>query len=402
MKTKSSLSLILAAATLPLSSAYGHTSGTTTWSGGTSSDWTDASNWSTATAPVTGGTNAIRINVLNDTNHPLEYTSAQGTTIYNPSDRALVIGSTSPSSVNGSMIITGGTFDSRGTGADLLGNVRAGTLTIAGGNYINTNGGSDEFFVVFNGTGTLNVNSGSFTTGILHYQRINSGATGTVNLNGGVLTASSILRSGTVSSTFNFNGGQFVASDDVDFVSTINLNVRDGGAKIDTNGNSVTVSGGLKNDGTGGLEKSGGGTLTLAGENTYIGNTTITAGTLTLADTSSMRFEIGDNEVNNSILGSGTVNLDGMFEFDLTGASTNIGDFWNIVDLGNLSATFAGTFEVSSTQGAFSGNAGVWSISENNVTYQFSEATGVLTVIPEPTTALLGGLGLLALLRRRR
>ena len=143
------------------------------------------------------------------------------------------------------------------------------------------------------------------------------------------------------------------------------------------------------------------GNWTLAGQNTYTGNTTVSAGTLTLADTSMSTFRIGDNNENNAILGTGTINLDGMFFFDLTSASTNAGDFWNIVAVG-LNESYGSTFNVNSTLGTFTEDAGVWSLTDNGLTWEFSQSTGILTVIPEPTTALLGGLGLLALLRRRR
>lgn len=37
----------------------------------------------------------------------------------------------------------------------------------------------------------------------------------------------------------------------------------------------------------------------------------------------------------------------------------------------------------------------------SNGIYLFNEATGNLSVVPEPSAALLGGIGMLALLRRR-
>jgi MYXO-CTERM domain-containing protein len=45
-----------------------------------------------------------------------------------------------------------------------------------------------------------------------------------------------------------------------------------------------------------------------------------------------------------------------------------------------------------------------WSATVGDATYNFAEGNGVLsvTVVPEPTAALMGGLGLLGLLRRRR
>ena len=47
---------------------------------------------------------------------------------------------------------------------------------------------------------------------------------------------------------------------------------------------------------------------------------------------------------------------------------------------------------------------GAWAASSGGVDYSFTESTGVLsvTVVPEPGAALLGGVGMLALLRRRR
>lgn len=154
--------------------------------------------------------------------------------------------------------------------------------------------------------------------------------------------------------------------------------------------------------GGGGLTKDGAGTLTLSAANTYIANTTVSDGTLTLASTGQLLFNIGGSGFNNSILGAGTINLDGILMFDLTTAGTTLNDTWNIVDVINLDESYGSNFTVSSLNGLFSDTSGLWTISENGVTYEFSEATGNLTVIPEPGAALLGSLGLLALLRRRR
>jgi autotransporter-associated beta strand protein len=146
------------------------------------------------------------------------------------------------------------------------------------------------------------------------------------------------------------------------------------------------------------------GTWVLGGNNTYTGNTTVSAGTLELADNASLRFAIGDNGLNNGINGSGTLNLYGDFVFDLTGADNTIGNSWNIVNVATLSETFGGTFQVFSTLGSFSEASGVWSKIENGVKFEFAQSTGLLTtsVIPEPSTALAGILLGLGLLRRRR
>ncbi len=157
------------------------------------------------------------------------------------------------------------------------------------------------------------------------------------------------------------------------------------------------------------LYKQDNGKWILGGANTYEGDTIVDAGTLELADDAELRFIIGDTGVNNAILGDATnanLDLNGDFVFDLSGAGTTIGDLWNLVDVDNLTETYGSTFSVRSTVGAFSETAGVWSRSENGQVYEFTESTGVLTVVvPEPTTLAIvaaGGLLGLGIVRRRR
>jgi len=145
------------------------------------------------------------------------------------------------------------------------------------------------------------------------------------------------------------------------------------------------------------LVKTGNNSQTLSGANTYTGNTSVNAGTLILADNSSTTFVIQGNGVNNQINGSGVLNLNGDFVFDLSGASTAVGASWNIVNVATLTETFGATFAVA----GFTELNNVWTSGN----YQFSEATGVLRVVPEPSSCLLAGLGLAAvtqLLRRRK
>ncbi len=152
--------------------------------------------------------------------------------------------------------------------------------------------------------------------------------------------------------------------------------------------------------GANGLTKTGNGELLLSGTNTYSGNTTVSMGLLTMADNSGLKFVIGGNGVNNQINGTGTASLAGDFTFDLSGASQTVGSSWTIVDAASLNETFTTTFTVI---GFTDAGSDLWTKDINGSKYyQFSEGTGALTVIPEPATIGMLGLGALMTLLIRR
>jgi autotransporter-associated beta strand protein len=236
--------------------------------------------------------------------------------------------------------------------------------------------------------------------------------TGTVNLNGGTATLNKIFVGGTYSggavynSYVNLNGSTLKAiANQAQFMQGLtSAKVQAGGAIFDSNTFNITVGQELIADSaSGGLEKKGDGTLTLSASNTYTGDTLVNNGTLALSSTGGLKFKIGADNVNNKIsgTGAGTLSLDGLFTFDLTTASTTIGHDWNIVDVANLFESYGSNFGIS----GFTPDGGgiLWNGTSGGANYQFSETTGVLTVVPEPNVAaLFGGLGTLALLRRRR
>lgn len=234
--------------------------------------------------------------------------------------------------------------------------------------------------------------------------------TGTINLDGGIVSTNKIYMGGsytggaTYNATLNLNGGTLRATQtQTQFLQGLtSAKVKAGGVIFDSNNFNITVGQALIADSTtGGLEKTGDGTLTLTASSTYTGDTLVNNGTLALSSTGGLKFKIGADDINNQITGSGggTVTLDGIFTFDLTTASTILNDSWNIVDVANLTESFGSNFSIT----GFSADGGgiLWNGTANGASYQFSESTGLLTVVPEPTTALLGGLGLLTLLRRR-
>ncbi len=144
----------------------------------------------------------------------------------------------------------------------------------------------------------------------------------------------------------------------------------------------VRLDGIIANNGNGtiGIKKSGAGTLTLTGNHTYTENTTVSAGNLVLSNTGGLRFNIGAAGVNNKLDGSGSATLDGKFIFNLTSAGTTVGNAWAIL-AASLGKSYGGTFAVASTNGPFTNSSGIWTRSENGVTYRFVQSTGVLSVI---------------------
>ena len=156
-----------------------------------------------------------------------------------------------------------------------------GTFTQTGGT-VNVQSGKTLLGEDAGASGTYAISGGAATLGeiILSQRGIGSG---TFNLDGGTVTASRVGRAGTGAGTFSFNGGTLTpAANNAAFMQGLTAaNVNAGGARIDTNGNSVTIAQRLLDGGGGGgLTKLGAGTLTLGARNTYTGPTTVTGGTL--------------------------------------------------------------------------------------------------------------------------
>jgi hypothetical protein len=140
---------------------------------------------------------------------------------------------------------------------------------------------------------------------------------------------------------------------------------------------------------------------------TYAGNIIMAPGTsgsanrsrMALDDNAILNFDIGASGVNNSISGLGTLTLNGDFSFDLSGASANVGDSWTIVSV--AARTFGATF---TAVGFTDMGTDMWNISANSTVYQFDEATGVLSVVPEPATwimLVLGAMGIAIYSRKK-
>lgn len=272
-------------------------------------------------------------------------------------------------------------------------------------------------------TGDFTLTSGTVLLDVSTTGPVNNVATGplgrgTVNLNGGTLVARTAQR--TLGNSVRI-GGNFQAGN-ADWFKNITLagttlltgagvthTITGGFTGADAaDNNTLTFDGAITDDGAGnGLAFTLGTSKTkvvLSGLNTYTGNTTVNgnaSNSLTLSEPGGLVFVIGANGVNNSILGNGTVQLDGIFTFDLTGAGTGLGNSWNIVNVATLSETFGTTFNVAD----FTDNLdNTWSKTSGDITYTFFENSGLLqvTAVPEPSVIMLLALGLMAVMLRRR
>ena len=155
-----------------------------------------------------------------------------------------------------------------GGGGNLLTKAGAGTLTLTGNNtYI---GGTTL------NAGTLNINSATALGGAAGVFTINGGIID--NTSGGDLTL-------TNSNPVSFNGG-------FAFTGTNNLNLGTGATTllapttITVAAKTLTIGGSI--GGGSGLTKAGAGTLTLTGNNTYVGATNINAGTVVAGNASAL------------------------------------------------------------------------------------------------------------------
>ncbi len=185
----------------------------------------------------------------------------------------------------------------------------------------------------------------------------NGGVT-TVNLDGGVLsTARPIGDGGSGQSVFNFNGGTLRAAAGINLLqnnAANTINVRNGGAIIDTQGFTATIPEMLRHSTVpgdnaidGGLTKTGAGTLTLTAASTYTGPTLVQGGTLAVAAGGSL---VGTNLVNPvsggtlTISGALTVADNGAFAVGSGAAglgTVNI-EAGAVVNIGNGTGGYAG------------------------------------------------------------
>ncbi len=329
-----------------------------------------------------------------------------------------------------------------------------GEITVDGGD-LNLNTNTDIRFGRFagtNGTSFVTLNGGAITgwtgngtggfsgTSVidLNFASTQAGLNTTFNLNGGTLTIGQIIttnNSGTAA--FNFNGGTLrAAGATANFIdlggAAQRVNVRNGGAIIDTNGVNVTIVDGLRHSNLGGdnaidggLTKNGLGTLTLSSNaNDFTGLTKVNAGTFALGATASIAassgIQIATGASFNTTLQSFTMLGGQTVTFDLDGSGAGSAGFFEAgaldINAGSVSFNITGgalddTAYILASYTSISGTSfgAVSNLPTGYVldyNYLGANQIALVSAIPEPSAfaalAGLAGLGFAASRRRRR
>lgn len=201
-------------------------------------------------------------------------------------------------------------------------NILEGTLQVG-------NGGTGGVL----GTGNVN-NNGSLVfkrSDAISVTNLISGSGGVTQSGGDVLTLNNAsnsysggttITSGTVTYTngladfgsggLSFSGGAFQwKSGDTTDLSSRTVTINAGGAKVNPNGNTVTLANAIGNGGAGGLSLVGSGTLNLTAANTFQGASTINGGVLKANNATGSALGSGSATVNSGGTLSGTGSISG-------------------------------------------------------------------------------------------
>lgn len=257
-------------------------------------------------------------------------------------------------------------------------------------------GGAIREFDIQSGTTTIATTTGAGSTLVIQNGGIKKIGSGTLVLNG----------ANTYTGTTTVEAGTLALGASGTISSSLTLGTSAGGTGI----LDVTAKTSFTQ-----ADLSGNGTVNIGAGNTLKVSTTLEpgfspgtlniTGDLTILGTATTTMELADSlgtiGVSSDFVGvTGLLTLGGDLKitsysgYDLTQSSS-----YNLFDAANFTGDFSSVTVGSNT---LTKSAELWSGTFSGASYQFSQTTGMLTVIPEPSSALLGGISLLALLRRRR
>lgn len=379
------------------------------WGGAAAPDWGTPANWWKSVVAPTGAASTVdaTLYITNKANNRLEYTAANGYTVYtngsSGSSRCLRIAD----GFNGQLAITGGTLETRPVNGDLLSNgAGEGLLLVDGGSYISTNSSGATFCLgAYNSIATLTVSNG-----FARLDKINIWcSTGTVNLVNGTLgfwgmslnsisnMASMNLYGGTLQGWRSTAAGSSWMYPNTNWVCRLL-----GPVTFDTMGN--TISNTATINGPGSITKVGSGTLILNVSNT-VGAITLNEGTLALGGSNTVSSGIALNggtlAVNHAAaLGSQPLSIYGG-RLDNSSGSAVVSALNNPVNIYTNYLAFVGTRDLNLGAGAVAvAVSGSLVVSNSFKTLTFGGplsdggGTNALTVVGSGGLALLGSVSI--------
>jgi fibronectin-binding autotransporter adhesin len=192
----------------------------------------------------------------------------------------------------------------------------SGAFNMAGSVNNNPGGGALSLIVATTGTGTVGLAQSGSTGGVtldsgrLELRANNALGFGTFTINGGTLQVNTIRTNTTASAIVingNFTYGSSAQANRIYNTGTATVTLG-ANVAIDTFGGDLQLGGVVGDGGNGrGITKTGAGTLTLAGANTYSGNTANSAGILILSNGLALQNSALDTA--NSVAGSASAGL---------------------------------------------------------------------------------------------
>jgi fibronectin-binding autotransporter adhesin len=245
---------------------------------------------------------------------------------------------------------------------------------------------------------------------------LSSGFTGNWNVTSGSMRVESQWGIGNTSASVSLSNNAMLRMSSSGTYSR-NLSVGSGGGILYASTDGVTFSGALSGTGALTIDKASNATLTIDSDMTaHEGALAILRGgsntTVDFTSSSTASFALGNVGVVDGVdtaagasaslvrAGTGanavTVNFDGTFTIDLSGAQLANGAVWNLVDTTNLSTAFTTNFAITGFEDDDLDD--LWTKVDGNQTWTFSEATGQLSLavsgLPLITTITTTGAGL--------